>query len=341
MVALLAALVGTPLVISYFRERGFGQPIREEGPETVAAFIAEPVGSTYHDPRTGKPIRSGPIADIRTSEPVGHGVNGSFRELMVQVHDSVPHTVNIVTEGNPPGQPIERDHDVSRLDPGPLHGEGQDQRAGGGGGFRADHVRRRQRLPAPGDAGIGADLFRDGLEPPGAADQFWISPAGPAGSSVTSMFNNITHSQLFVLDQDEALEFYVGKLGMEVRNDVDLGFMRWLTIGVPGDEGREVLLEKPGPPSHSEQAGAQVRDLLTKGALGLGFILTTDDCRKTYEELKAKGVELTQEPAEQPYGVDCALRDPFGNHVRITQPAAVPGEITEQVRRRWAGDAPA
>jgi hypothetical protein len=70
-------------------------------------IIIEPVGSTYHDAKTGKEIRSGPIADIRTVEPVGYGVNGSFRELMVQVHDSVPHTVNLVTEGNPPGQPIE------------------------------------------------------------------------------------------------------------------------------------------------------------------------------------------------------------------------------------------
>ena len=70
-------------------------------------ILIEPVGSTYHDAKTGKEIRSGPIADIRTVEPVGYGVNGSFRELMVQVHDSVPHTVNLVTEGNPPGQPIE------------------------------------------------------------------------------------------------------------------------------------------------------------------------------------------------------------------------------------------
>ncbi len=70
-------------------------------------LLIEPVGSTYHDPKTGKPIRTGPIADIRTVEPVGYGVNGSFRELMVQVHDTVPHTVNIVTAGNPPGQPVE------------------------------------------------------------------------------------------------------------------------------------------------------------------------------------------------------------------------------------------
>ncbi|MBK9113931.1 MAG: hypothetical protein IPM88_20385 [Nitrospira sp.] len=70
-------------------------------------MIVEPVGSTYHNPKTGAPIRSGPLADIRTAEPVGYGVNGSFRELMVQLNDSVPHTINIVTAGNPPGQPVE------------------------------------------------------------------------------------------------------------------------------------------------------------------------------------------------------------------------------------------
>jgi catechol 2,3-dioxygenase-like lactoylglutathione lyase family enzyme len=154
------------------------------------------------------------------------------------------------------------------------------------------------------------------------------------------MFDTITHSSLYVLDQDEALDFYVGKLGLEVRSDVDLGFMRWLTVGVPGDTDREVLLEKPGPPALSEETAAQVRDLLTKGALGLGFILRTDDCHKTYEELVAKGVEATEKPTEQPYGIDCAIRDPFGNHIRITQQASEIGEITEEVKRRWAGEAP-
>lgn len=154
------------------------------------------------------------------------------------------------------------------------------------------------------------------------------------------MFTSITHSGIYVLDQDEALDFYVGKLGLEVRSDVDLGFMRWLTVGVPGDEGREILLERPGPPSVSEEVGAQVRDLLTKGALGLAFILTTDDCHRTYRELVAKGVEMTQEPSDQPYGIDCGLRDPFGNHIRITQPKAEVEEITEEVRRRWESGAP-
>ncbi len=138
------------------------------------------------------------------------------------------------------------------------------------------------------------------------------------------MFNAITHSSVFVLDQDEALEFYVGKLGLEVASDADLGVMRWLTVRVPGEPGREILLEKPGAPAADEATVGQVRELVTKGAMGLGFILTTDDCRRTYAELRARGVEFTEEPTEHFYGTDCALRDPFGNSIRITQPAPVP-----------------
>ncbi|MEU4352791.1 VOC family protein [Streptomyces sp. NPDC023838] len=134
------------------------------------------------------------------------------------------------------------------------------------------------------------------------------------------MFNAITHSQIFVLDQDEALDFYVGKLGLEVADDVDLGFMRWLTVRVPGHPDREILLERPGPPSMSQETAEQVRELVTKGATGGWFILTTDDCRKTYETLLARGVEFTEEPTERPYGIDCGLRDPFGNRLRFTQP---------------------
>jgi catechol 2,3-dioxygenase-like lactoylglutathione lyase family enzyme len=128
-------------------------------------------------------------------------------------------------------------------------------------------------------------------------------------------------SSVFVLDQDQALDFYVGTLGLEVNTDVDLGFMRWLTINVPGDRGREILLEKPGPPAMDGDTAETVRELVTKGATGgwLGFM--TDDCRATYEELLAKGVEFTQEPTEQSYGIDCGLRDPFGNAIRILQPA--------------------
>jgi catechol 2,3-dioxygenase-like lactoylglutathione lyase family enzyme len=127
-----------------------------------------------------------------------------------------------------------------------------------------------------------------------------------------------------VLDQQEALDFYVGKLGMEVKADVDFGFMRWLTVGLPGDNSREVLMELPGPPAMDRGTAEQVRELVTKGAMGgwLGF--NTDDCRKTYEELKAKGVEFTQEPMERDYGVDCGLRDPFGNAIRIVQRTPMP-----------------
>ncbi|WP_250286035.1 VOC family protein [Frankia sp. CiP1_Cm_nod2] len=113
------------------------------------------------------------------------------------------------------------------------------------------------------------------------------------------------------------------------------------TVSVPGHPEREILLEKPGPPAMSEQTAAQVRELVTKGAMGLGFILRTDDCRRTYEELRARGVEFTQEPTEQPYGIDCGLRDPFGNHIRIGQPAAQPSEITDEVRERWLAETPA
>ncbi|MGW3494610.1 VOC family protein [Streptomyces sp. NPDC001020] len=136
------------------------------------------------------------------------------------------------------------------------------------------------------------------------------------------MFNAITHSQIFVLDQNEALDFYVGKLGLEVAADVDMGIMRWLAVSVPGEPGRQILLEKPGAPSMSEETAAQVRDLVTKGATGGWLIFTTADCRKTYETLLARGVEFTEGPTERPYGIDCGLRDPFGNRIRFTQPKA-------------------
>jgi catechol 2,3-dioxygenase-like lactoylglutathione lyase family enzyme len=135
------------------------------------------------------------------------------------------------------------------------------------------------------------------------------------------MLTSLRISQIFVLDQDEALDFYVGKLGLEVHTDVDLGFMRWLTVCVPGDRAREILLERPGPPSRDETTTEQVRELVTKGSAGgwLGF--TTADCRATYEELVQRGVDITQEPTERDYGIDIGVRDPFGNHIRIVQPA--------------------
>jgi catechol 2,3-dioxygenase-like lactoylglutathione lyase family enzyme len=137
------------------------------------------------------------------------------------------------------------------------------------------------------------------------------------------MFTNINVSQIFVLDQDEALDFYVGKLGLEVHTDQDLGFMRWLTVNVPGHPDREILLERPGPPSMDEATAAQVRELVSKGVMGGWVGFATDDCRRTYDELSAKGVEFTDGPNEQPYGIDAGIRDPFGNKLRFVQP--VPG----------------
>jgi catechol 2,3-dioxygenase-like lactoylglutathione lyase family enzyme len=141
------------------------------------------------------------------------------------------------------------------------------------------------------------------------------------------MLNAITISHVFVLDQDQALDFYVGKLGLEVGNDQDLGFMRWLTVRVPGEPGREILLELPGPPSMDEATTEQVRELVTKGATGFTVGFTTDDCKKTYETLLARGVEFTDGPTEQTYGIDCGGRDPFGNHFRIVQPAPISSQV--------------
>jgi catechol 2,3-dioxygenase-like lactoylglutathione lyase family enzyme len=138
------------------------------------------------------------------------------------------------------------------------------------------------------------------------------------------MLNSITISHVWVLDQDEALDFYVGKLGLQVTNDQNLGFMRWLTVGVAGQPGRDILLELPGPPSQDEATGQQIRELVSKGATGFTVGFSTDDAQKTYETLLAKGVEFTQEPVERDYGTDMGLRDPFGNHIRIVQFAAVP-----------------
>jgi len=135
------------------------------------------------------------------------------------------------------------------------------------------------------------------------------------------MLTNIAISQLYVLDQDKALDFYVGTLGLEVHTDVDLGFMRWLTVNVPGSKDREILLEQTGGnPMHSEATTEALRDLVTKGASGGTLFFHTDDAQKTFDELKAKGVEVTQELTKQEYGLDFGIRDPFGNHVRISQP---------------------
>jgi uncharacterized glyoxalase superfamily protein PhnB len=129
-------------------------------------------------------------------------------------------------------------------------------------------------------------------------------------------------AQLWVHDQDEALAFWTEKVGMEVRADVtlpELGGFRWLTVGVPGqDDFAIVLMEIPGPPVMDAETSEQVRELMSKGFAGTVF-LETDDCRASYEELRARGVEFNEAPEERPYGIDSGFRDPSGNSIRLTQ----------------------
>jgi catechol 2,3-dioxygenase-like lactoylglutathione lyase family enzyme len=135
------------------------------------------------------------------------------------------------------------------------------------------------------------------------------------------MITKLTVTSVKVLDQDEALEFYVDKLGLEKGKDIKQGPFRWLTVRVPGDPGIENFLEVPGPPVHDDDTAAQLRELITKGAMG-SLVFESDDIRGLYETLKARGVtDFTQEPTDHFYGTDMGIRDPFGNAIRILQPA--------------------
>ena len=139
------------------------------------------------------------------------------------------------------------------------------------------------------------------------------------------MFKEITHSRVFVNDQDEARDFYVEKLGMEVSADVDLEVMRWLTVRVPGSN-HNVLLEQSDASFRDEDSAEQIKELMSKGDACM-FILETDDCHATFDEMKEKGVEIIEGPTDRFYGIDGAVRDPFGNHIRITEPKEIDLEM--------------
>jgi catechol 2,3-dioxygenase-like lactoylglutathione lyase family enzyme len=135
------------------------------------------------------------------------------------------------------------------------------------------------------------------------------------------MLKQLTHVQVWVNDQDEALAFYTDKLGMELREDVtvpQMGNFRWLSVGIPGQDVAITLMAIPGPPVFEEATRDAIKALLAKGASG-GLFFVTDDAQKSYEELKSRGVEFTQEPTEQPYGIDAGFRDASGNHFRLIQ----------------------
>jgi uncharacterized glyoxalase superfamily protein PhnB len=132
----------------------------------------------------------------------------------------------------------------------------------------------------------------------------------------------IANAQLWVHDQDEALDFYTQKLGFEVRSDVtlpELGDFRWLTVGPAGQPDFAItLMAIPGAPVMDPETAEQVKDLMAKGFAGTVF-LTTEDCQASYEELKSRGVEFSEAPEERPYGIDAGFRDPSGNSFRLTQ----------------------
>ena len=134
------------------------------------------------------------------------------------------------------------------------------------------------------------------------------------------MITRLSHATIYVLDQEEALKFYRDKLGFEVRTDatMDNGF-RWLTVGPKTQPDLQIILmpihESPMFPAEKV---AQLRKLVESGALGAG-VLEVDDCRKTYEELKAKGVEFMGPPQERFYGIEALMKDNSGNWFSMTQ----------------------
>jgi catechol 2,3-dioxygenase-like lactoylglutathione lyase family enzyme len=136
------------------------------------------------------------------------------------------------------------------------------------------------------------------------------------------MLKQLTNTQVWVHDQDEALAFYTEKLGLELREDVtvpELGNFRWLSVGVPGQQDVAItLMAIPGPPVFDAETQDAIKTLVAKG-VATGLFFATDDVQATYEELKDRGVEFQQEPTEQPYGVDAGFRDPSGNQMRVAQ----------------------
>ena len=136
------------------------------------------------------------------------------------------------------------------------------------------------------------------------------------------MAMQLTHVNVWVNDQDEALAFYTQKLGMELRDDItlpEMGGFRWLTVGPVGQPDVALTL-MTGARAAGVRRGdvGQLKELVAKGRVGALFF-RTDDCRREYEELKGRGVEFTEEPTERPYGIDAGFRDDSGNQMRLVQ----------------------
>lgn len=123
---------------------------------------------------------------------------------------------------------------------------------------------------------------------------------------------------VYVRDQDEALAFYVDKLGFKVHTDVRNGDHRWLTVQYPGQSTFQLGLFRPGPPVHDAATAQTLHAMVAKGAMP-SLVLEVDDCRAAYERMLAKGVEFTQEPVDRFGTVDAGFRDPAGNGWKMIQ----------------------
>ena len=135
------------------------------------------------------------------------------------------------------------------------------------------------------------------------------------------MISRMSHATIFVNNQNEALEFYRDKLGLKVHTDAMVGEeFRWLTMCTHDDPDFEIILMEPKPGMlMDEESSQQLRSIMAKGVLGAG-VFNTNDCRATYAELKAKGVEFMSEPAERHYGIEAVFKDNSGNWFSLTQP---------------------
>jgi len=149
---------------------------------------------------------------------------------------------------------------------------------------------------------------------------------------ITKMITKMSHTTLFVLDQEKAYDFYVNKLGFKVNTDVVMDGgecedgatpqkYRWLTLNPPEQPDLEIILMPVA--GLDEEARQALKLLLDKGVMGAG-VWHTNDCRATYEELKKKGVAFKSEPKEQFYGIECIISDGCGNWFSMTQPKEVP-----------------
>jgi catechol 2,3-dioxygenase-like lactoylglutathione lyase family enzyme len=132
------------------------------------------------------------------------------------------------------------------------------------------------------------------------------------------VIDKLTHTTIWVLDQDDALDFYTHKLGFHVNTDATLDDFRWLTVSPPGQPDHELALLVPGPPMMDEESAEQVKGLVAKGILGPGAF-ETSDCRRTFAQLSERGVTFLSEPTTRPWGTEATLRDNSGNWFSITE----------------------